>query len=315
MTRAGDAKLEYAADDFDFWAPRASDAQRGLRAGSFRHPVRQAETLALRMIGQGMRGAARKQNDVADAEPLTLRAEQQPALARSDQMKKRLRIVFELQPPRGPPGRLAIHASVQSRLLENAGEYIVWRSGHGLQVSTAARDALTMSVSNKGLRTSSMGRIEPAMHPADMNNTALSETRLRLSSPAFVMTGILALFMLFLAFRGFFVPHAAAAAFGIPIADPTDLLYIRIKGDRDLATALALIGLMALRRPLPLAIFIAACVVQPLFDCFLVLTDSRGSAVQALSVHGSAAVYVVVVSLLLLREHGRSRSRAVSSVN
>jgi hypothetical protein len=138
-----------------------------------------------------------------------------------------------------------------------------------------------------------------------MNNTdtTLSEARLRVSSPAFVMTAILALFMLFLALRGCFAPHAAAVGFGIPIENPADLFYLRVKGDRDLSTALALIGLMALRRPLPLAIFVAAAIVQPLFDCFLVLADSRGSAVQALSVHGSAVVYVAVLSLLLLREH------------
>ena len=139
----------------------------------------------------------------------------------------------------------------------------------------------------------------------NMTNTALGEARLRVSSPAFVMTAILALFMLFLALRGVLFPHGAAVAFGIPIENPSDLFYLRVKGDRDLSTALALLALMALRRPLPLAIFVAAAMVQPLFDCILVLTDPRGSAVQALSVHGSAVVYVVVLFVLLLRAHAR----------
>jgi len=140
-------------------------------------------------------------------------------------------------------------------------------------------------------------------------DTVPGTPRLNVGSPAFVMAAILALFMLFLAFRGFFVPDGAAAAFGVPIADPGDLFYLRVKGDRDLSTALALVGLLALRRPLPLAIFVAAAIVQPLFDCFLVLSDSRGSVVQALSVHASAAVYVLVLSLLLFREHSRLGGR------
>lgn len=96
--------------------------------------------------------------------------------------------------------------------------------------------------------------------------------------------------------------------FGVPVANPADLFYVQIKGDRDLSTALALIGLMVLRRPLPLAIFVAAATVQPLFDCLLVMTNASGSAVYALSVHGSAAVYGVVLALLLLRAHARSRN-------
>jgi len=167
-----------------------------------------------------------------------------------------------------------------------------------------------MSVWNKWLRTLSMVGIESQTHAEGMNNTDASpaETRLRLAAPAFVMTAILVLFMLFLALRGFFVPHAAAVGFGIPIESPSDLLYLRVKADRDLSTALALLGLIALRRPLPLAIFMMAALVQPLSDCLLVLTDPRGSTVQALSVHGSAVIYVMVLSLLLFREDARSRS-------
>jgi uncharacterized protein DUF4267 len=140
-------------------------------------------------------------------------------------------------------------------------------------------------------------------------DTTRNEARLKLSSATFVMTALLALFMLLLAVLALFTPHPAAVGFGIPVVNPNDLFYVRIKGDRDLSTALALIGLMALRRPLPLALFIAAAIVQPLLDCLMVLSDPRGSAVYALSVHGSAAVYGVVLSLLLFREHARSRRR------
>jgi uncharacterized protein DUF4267 len=123
------------------------------------------------------------------------------------------------------------------------------------------------------------------------------------------MTALLALFMLMLAIRGFLAPDAAAAGFGIKIVHPADLFYLRIKADRDLSTALALVGLMALRRPLPLAIFALAGTVQPLCDCLLSLADPRGNAVYALSVHGSAAVLCIGLALFLLREHARSSRR------
>jgi hypothetical protein len=141
------------------------------------------------------------------------------------------------------------------------------------------------------------------------NEHAPPEASLKWSSATFVMTAILALFMLLLALRAFFAPHAAATGFGIGIVDPADLFYLRVKADRDLSTALALSALLALRRPLPLALFIGVATVQPLFDCLLVLTDPRGSAAYALSVHGSAAVYGVVLALLLGREHARARRR------
>ena len=227
-------------------------------------------------------------------------------------MKKSLRTIVESQTPWRARNRLAVHAPVQAGLLENAGQHIVCRFGHGMHVSIAVRDDLTVSVWNKGLRMLSMVGIQPLTHPGGMNktDTARNEARLSISSLAFVMTAILALFMLFLALRGFLVPHAAAVGFGIPIENPADLFYLRVKGDRDLSTALALIGLMALRRPLPLAIFITAAIAQPLFDCILVLSDSRGGAVQALSVHGSAVVYLIGLSLLLFREHRRLRLSA-----
>jgi hypothetical protein len=149
-------------------------------------------------------------------------------------------------------------------------------------------------------------------HCSSMTNDHVTtpEARLELSSAAFVMTAILALFMLLLAVRGFFASHAAATGFGIGIVDPADLFYLRVKGDRDLSTALALLALLALRRPLPLALFIGVATVQPIFDCLLVATHPRGSVAYALSVHGSAALYGIVLALLLWREHARARRRA-----
>src|SRR5262245_58144705 len=85
---------------------------------------------------------------------------------------------------------------------------------------------------------------EPLTHLEGMenNDTPRTEARLEVWSPAFVMTAILTLFMLTLAVFALLAPHGAAVGFGIPVIHPNDLFYVRVKGDRDLSTALALMA-------------------------------------------------------------------------
>lgn len=108
-------------------------------------------------------------------------------------------------------------------------------------------------------------------------------------------------FLLFLAVRGVGAPADAASGFGIPIRDPADLFYLRVKADRDLASAVTLLALTALRDRRALGIFVAAATLQPLSDLLLVASDARGHVGYALAVHGSAALYCLVLAALLLR--------------
>ncbi len=112
---------------------------------------------------------------------------------------------------------------------------------------------------------------------------------------------VLGLFLLFLALRGFVAPAEAARGFGIPVVDPADLFYLRVKADRDLSCAAALFVLMARRERRALGAFVGVATVQPLCDLVLSLADARGHAGYALAVHGSAALYCAVVAALLLR--------------
>jgi uncharacterized protein DUF4267 len=109
----------------------------------------------------------------------------------------------------------------------------------------------------------------------------------------FGLAAVLGLFLLFLALRGFVAPAEAASGFGIPVVDSADLFYLRVKADRDLTSAAALLLLIALRERRALAAFVGVATVQPLCDLALSLTDARGHAGFALAVHGSGAVYCV----------------------
>jgi hypothetical protein len=113
---------------------------------------------------------------------------------------------------------------------------------------------------------------------------------------------VLGLFLLLLAIRGFVAPAEAARGFGIPLVDPADVFYLRVKADRDLSSAALLFLLIGLRGRRALGAFVGVATVQPLCDLALSLTDARGHAGHALAVHGSAAVYGVVLAALLLRQ-------------
>ena len=117
----------------------------------------------------------------------------------------------------------------------------------------------------------------------------------------FGLAAVLGLFLLFLALRGFVAPAEAARGFGVPVVDSADLFYLRVKADRDLSSAAALFLLLAVRERRGLGAFVGAATAQPLFDLALSLADARGDAGYALAVHGSAALYCVVLAALLLR--------------
>lgn len=112
---------------------------------------------------------------------------------------------------------------------------------------------------------------------------------------------VLGLFLLFLAFNGFAFPADAARGFGIAVVDPADLFYLHIKADRDLASGVVVLLLLALGERRALGAFVAAAMVQPILDMGLSMADARGHVGYALAVHGSAAVYGAILAVLLFR--------------
>jgi len=116
------------------------------------------------------------------------------------------------------------------------------------------------------------------------------------------MTVLLVAFLLLLAAGGFLWPEAAAIGFGIPLVDPLDAFYLRVKGDRDLGAALAVGALLWLGERRALGVLLSAFTIEPICDAILLISDPRGQLAHALLVHGSAAVYCVLLSWRLLRK-------------
>jgi hypothetical protein len=138
-----------------------------------------------------------------------------------------------------------------------------------------------------------------------MENTLTRPITLTRAPLEFWMTLLLLAFLLILAASAFFSPVASATGFGIPLANPLDAFYFRIKGDRDLATAVAIVALGCLRERRALGWLVAACTLEPIFDACLSIADGRGHVGYALAVHGSAALYSIVLSWRLLRRRAQ----------
>ncbi|MEO7733862.1 MAG: DUF4267 domain-containing protein [Kofleriaceae bacterium] len=120
-----------------------------------------------------------------------------------------------------------------------------------------------------------------------------------IGTAAYVLTAVLAAFLLFLGLYGFLSPVAAARGFGIPLADPADAVYIAIKAGRDLGIGAMVIALLISGRRGPLFGLIAASVIIPLNDCAQVMATGRVG--YGLAVHASAAAYGLVILWLLRR--------------
>jgi hypothetical protein len=123
------------------------------------------------------------------------------------------------------------------------------------------------------------------------------------TSPSFLIAAALAAFMLFLGIRGLLAPEAAAHGFGFAVVDPSDAVWLRIKGDRDLASALGIGAFLALRWRRALGVFLLASIASPLLDCIISLSTPGHDTTFALSVHGGATALVAVLGVVLFRSH------------
>jgi hypothetical protein len=133
-----------------------------------------------------------------------------------------------------------------------------------------------------------------------------SQTRWSATSPSFLIAAALAAFMLFLGVRGLFAPEAAAHSFGLAVVDPSDAVWLRIKGDRDLSIALAMGIFLALRWRRALGALLLAIIAGPLLDCIISLSTPGHNTALALAWHGGATALIAVLGVVLFRRHPSS---------
>lgn len=128
-----------------------------------------------------------------------------------------------------------------------------------------------------------------------------SDLSWKLTSPTAVFTLLLGAFMLFLSIRGVLDPTSAAAGFGLPLSGTEAIPWMHVKAGRDLGVGLALLALVAIRQRRSAGVFVLACLVMPTVDALTAVREGGTSLAMALAVHGSAAVYGVVLAFALLR--------------
>jgi hypothetical protein len=123
----------------------------------------------------------------------------------------------------------------------------------------------------------------------------------KLSSPTAILTAVLCAFILFiLSLRTVIDPTGAATAYGMPLSSHGDIPWMYVKAGRDLGVGVALAALLFTRQRRAVAVFLIAATLMPLADFLIVITHT-GRVMFALGVHGSAAIYTLVLGLVLLR--------------
>lgn len=135
-----------------------------------------------------------------------------------------------------------------------------------------------------------------------------SQTAWSRTSPSFLLAAALAAFMLFLGVRGILAPEAAAHGFGFAVVHPADAVWLRIKGDRDLTSALAIAFFLALRWRRALGALLLASVTSPLLDCIISLSTPDHDTALALSMHGGATALVAALGVILFRSDAKHRA-------
>jgi hypothetical protein len=132
-------------------------------------------------------------------------------------------------------------------------------------------------------------------------SSATTHPTWKLTSPTALLTLVLAAFMLFLSARGALGPVSAADGFGLPLAGDDALPWLRIKAGRDLGIGLMLLAALLQRQRRVVGAMVLVSVVMPTVDALTVIGHGARSVGYALGVHGSAALFGLLLGAALLR--------------
>jgi hypothetical protein len=119
-----------------------------------------------------------------------------------------------------------------------------------------------------------------------------------LTSAAYGLAVVLALFVTFIGARFLWAPRAAAAGYGVPAERDGDAAYLEIKGLRDLTFGLLGLALIAFAGAHAAAWYMLVVAIAPLGDTLIVLRHG-GPRATAFGIHFATAVTVLVSAALL----------------
>lgn len=130
----------------------------------------------------------------------------------------------------------------------------------------------------------------------------LTEDRIRPGSILFWLVVLIALGIIFIGVRFWVAPVSAAAGFGVPVDQNPNPAFLRAKGTRDVVAGLLFLFCLWRRmgRRLLGGLLCVASLI-PIGDMITVYTNIDGSKVTALMVHGGTALFMIVLSGLLIR--------------
>jgi hypothetical protein len=116
----------------------------------------------------------------------------------------------------------------------------------------------------------------------------------------YILSGIIALAIIFIGARFLLAPYVAAAGFGVAVTPEKGWdAYLSAKGIRDIVYGLLAAILIINHSAHPLGWFMLAVAIIPLTDAAIVLRHG-GSRATAFGVHGATAVVMLITSGLLL---------------
>jgi hypothetical protein len=118
----------------------------------------------------------------------------------------------------------------------------------------------------------------------------------------YVLSGLIALAILFLGARFWLAPQTASAAFGIadsPLPSTGFAAWLSVKGTRDIASGLFVVLLMVNGSPRLLGEFMLVASLIAFGDMVTVLR-SRGSRALAFGMHGLTGLIIVATGACLI---------------
>ncbi len=95
-------------------------------------------------------------------------------------------------------------------------------------------------------------------------------------------------------------PGIAAQAYGLPLQDPQDFPFVRVKAARDLAAGLAALTLLTMGERRALGAYLVASTLIPALDALLVLLTGTRKPWQV-AMHGGTGGLVLALGAALLR--------------
>ena len=115
----------------------------------------------------------------------------------------------------------------------------------------------------------------------------------------YYLSGVIALGIIIIGARFFVAPHAAAAAFGVPVSPDARWDAYLSEAIRDIASGLFIAILMIDGSLHLLGWFMLAATIIPLTDAMIVLSHG-GTKASAFGIHGATAGVMLIISGSLL---------------